>query len=55
MIFDYFLKEIKAGDAEIQEIFNRIDIDNSGTIEFNEFIELMVSKKITILFNLKKN
>ncbi len=32
-------------DAELKEIMVKIDIDGNGTIEFNEFIQLMIEQK----------
>ena len=32
-------------EAELQDMINEVDIDGSGSIEFNEFL-MMMSKKI---------
>lgn len=31
-------------EAEIQDMINEVDLDSSGTIEFNEFCELMTKR-----------
>jgi len=35
-----------AGDASIEELFNNIDVDQSGTIEYSEFITATMDKNL---------
>jgi Ca2+-binding EF-hand superfamily protein len=36
--------EIHHSPADLLQVFKKIDVDGSGAIDWNEFVELMVNK-----------
>ena len=42
--------EADLDDAEINDIIRQADADNNGSIEFDEFINMMKARKRSVLF-----